>query len=306
MRGWIAWAACLYPAEWRRRYGAEFDALLDDASLQWRDLADVIRGALIMRMTACNSYWKVGAIAGLVGAILAGVGAFTIPDRWAVTAIMQVDRAPDDKGPPPADRREQVLRALGTAELEILGHTNLMALIQEPSLDLYQEERKRMPIEDVALQMVRRDLRVQFLNADRRDGQAFQISYSYPDRYKCRAVVQRLVADFQQQAARNPGGTVLSVVETPVLPETPYYPNRLRFAVSGLVAGTIMGLMSLKLWRRTRDYAVVTMSIPKETRQFVDTQVGPGGYASVSDYIRDLIHADEQRKSQAETEHSGM
>jgi hypothetical protein len=44
MRRWIGLAAGLYPAEWRGRYGAEFDALLDDAGLQWRDLADVIRG----------------------------------------------------------------------------------------------------------------------------------------------------------------------------------------------------------------------------------------------------------------------
>jgi hypothetical protein len=39
----------LYPRQWRVRYGREFAALLEDAELTWRDLADMIAGALCIR-----------------------------------------------------------------------------------------------------------------------------------------------------------------------------------------------------------------------------------------------------------------
>lgn len=42
--------ARLYPARWRDRYGAEFDALLDDISPSFGDLCDVLGGALRARM----------------------------------------------------------------------------------------------------------------------------------------------------------------------------------------------------------------------------------------------------------------
>jgi hypothetical protein len=50
MRRWIRLIAWLYPARWRRRYGAEFDALLEDATPTWRNAVDVGWGALEMHM----------------------------------------------------------------------------------------------------------------------------------------------------------------------------------------------------------------------------------------------------------------
>ena len=38
----IRFARRLYPASWRRRYGIEFEALLEDTSLDWRDVLDVL------------------------------------------------------------------------------------------------------------------------------------------------------------------------------------------------------------------------------------------------------------------------
>jgi hypothetical protein len=42
--------ARLYPGQWRARYGQEFDALLEDANLTWRDVFGVMLAALEMRM----------------------------------------------------------------------------------------------------------------------------------------------------------------------------------------------------------------------------------------------------------------
>jgi len=52
MRTLIRWAARLYPATWRHRYGAEFDALLDDISPSLGDLSNVLGDVLRVRATA--------------------------------------------------------------------------------------------------------------------------------------------------------------------------------------------------------------------------------------------------------------
>lgn len=46
------WAARLYPATWRNRYAAEFDALLDDISPTLSDVCNVLGHALQVRATA--------------------------------------------------------------------------------------------------------------------------------------------------------------------------------------------------------------------------------------------------------------
>ena len=50
-KGLVGWATRLYPRWWRERYGAELDALLDDVDLRWRDIASIVRGGMVMRLT---------------------------------------------------------------------------------------------------------------------------------------------------------------------------------------------------------------------------------------------------------------
>jgi len=51
MKTLVRWAARLYPAAWRARYGVEMEALLEDAGSGGGDLWDIVRGALNMQMT---------------------------------------------------------------------------------------------------------------------------------------------------------------------------------------------------------------------------------------------------------------
>ena len=51
MRTLIRWAARLYPATWRHRYAAEFEALLEDISPSFGDLCDVLGHVLRVRAT---------------------------------------------------------------------------------------------------------------------------------------------------------------------------------------------------------------------------------------------------------------
>ena len=44
-------ARLLYPGAWQKRYGAEFEGLIEDAGSGWRDLLDVAAGGVKMQLT---------------------------------------------------------------------------------------------------------------------------------------------------------------------------------------------------------------------------------------------------------------
>jgi hypothetical protein len=50
MKRLIRLASWLYPSSWRRRYAREFEALLDDVKPGPRQLFDVLKGAIAMRV----------------------------------------------------------------------------------------------------------------------------------------------------------------------------------------------------------------------------------------------------------------
>lgn len=46
----------------------------------------------------------------------------------------------------------------------------------------------------------------------------------------------------------------------------------------------------------------MNISLPEPLKRFVDGQIAQGRYSSVSEYVRELIRADEKRKAEAELE----
>ncbi|AGY57404.1 type II toxin-antitoxin system ParD family antitoxin [Gloeobacter kilaueensis] len=46
----------------------------------------------------------------------------------------------------------------------------------------------------------------------------------------------------------------------------------------------------------------MNISLPEPLKQFVDRQIAQGRYSSVSEYIRELIRADEKRKAEEQLE----
>ena len=46
----------------------------------------------------------------------------------------------------------------------------------------------------------------------------------------------------------------------------------------------------------------MNISLPEPLKQFVDGQISTGRYSSASEYIRELIRADEKRKAEQELE----
>ena len=81
MKRVIRFIVGLYPARWRRRYGAEFDALLGDITPGWRDFFDVLKGALAMHMTT-GALGKSAAVFGAACALLAGGVSLTLSDIY--------------------------------------------------------------------------------------------------------------------------------------------------------------------------------------------------------------------------------
>lgn len=46
----------------------------------------------------------------------------------------------------------------------------------------------------------------------------------------------------------------------------------------------------------------MNISLPEPLKQFVDGQIAQGRYSSASEYVRELIRADEKRKAQEQLE----
>jgi hypothetical protein len=85
MRRLIRAAIRLYPARWRRRYGGELAALLEDLQPGWRDVFDILKGAMAMQI---NSLRTVPVLCALAGAIGGGLVSMTQPEVYASSATI--------------------------------------------------------------------------------------------------------------------------------------------------------------------------------------------------------------------------
>lgn len=88
-----AWLISLYPKEWRKQYGDEYAALLDDVGLSPQVVLDTIKAAFLAN---CNYYQKI--IASSIAIVLYVVSGcfclrFGLTDNWPFWAPTRPDRA---------------------------------------------------------------------------------------------------------------------------------------------------------------------------------------------------------------------
>jgi len=138
MKRLVRWAGRLYPSEWRERYGAEFEALLEDANSGSGDLWDVLKGALLMRITRIN-FVSITAAFALAGVLCAGVWTLVSPARFVSTTVMRAAIANAPSEP------ETSMRLLLQSEQEVLSRRSLSEFIQRTAL--YPEERTKLPLD---------------------------------------------------------------------------------------------------------------------------------------------------------------
>jgi hypothetical protein len=236
MRPWIALAAKLYPRRWRERYGAEFDALMEDVEPDGRELANVLGGALKMQLKSETAYFKLAAVLGAIGAVAALGVSLRVPEQYQSTAVMRVT----------SDSQNQFELMKG----EILSRNSLAELIQRPSLNLYRGERQRIPMEDV-IQLMKRNIRI----AHTPDG-TVSIAFTYPDGVLAQSVVNDLVGKLvetnlvvnrnRQDIFRHawkedgPAGTTITVIRAASEWQSVGQTNRIAWAVAGLLFGALV------------------------------------------------------------------
>ena len=237
MKTLMRWAVLLYPAAWRERYGAEFEALLEDVGPSGGDLWNVVRGAMAMQMTTWN-FGKLLAACALAGAVLAGGWSLTLKDSYVSSAVMQLDGG------------EAGAQRLLKLQQSILSRRSLSEMITKSGL--YKDERTTLPLEEIVDQMRNRDLRIQWVE---RAGKAvdsggaaktaFLIQFQAASPTAAQATVRELVAAFAEQNVQLKEGAVgLEVLDPASWPMSPSNPRRSRVMVMGLLAGLLLGLIA--------------------------------------------------------------
>jgi uncharacterized protein involved in exopolysaccharide biosynthesis len=256
MKRFVRLASYLYPFSWRRRYAKEFDALLDEADTGWKDVFDILKGALTMQFTS----WNLKSIAltfAMIGAAIAAAVAFSIPNQYQSTSVMQITAAGSTEGNAQGD----VNRHMNNMEQEVLSRTSLTGLIT--GLDLYQSQRRERPLEDIVQEMRNHEIQIRPIHevaGNRQGSVAFSISATYPDPKLAQAVTQELTSKFIKQnlvkALRGgdvPMGENLEVLDPASWPRDPIKPHKVQWVLDGLFAGLLAGLaVSYALrWRIT-------------------------------------------------------
>jgi uncharacterized protein involved in exopolysaccharide biosynthesis len=235
MRSLVRWAARLYPAAWRARYGVEMEALLEDVGPGGGDLWDIVRGALFMQMTSL-SFWKILAGCTLAGVLAAGVWSAVLPKRYVSTAVIRIRVAG------PSTEAEAKWAAFGRVQA-VLSRSSLATIIGQQNL--YTSERRKYPMEEVTQEMRNRHLRI----GATPDAMAFTVSYENENPAAAQATLRAIVSSLAEQDAQ-PGkrqgnaAAVMEVLDPASLPSQAAGSDRKRELGSGLAAGLALGLVS--------------------------------------------------------------
>ena len=128
------------------------------------------------------------------GLVIGVVVAFPWQDTYVSRATMQITPQQVSGALVPNLGASQMADRLQQMETEILSSHGLAEIIQKPSLNLYPKEQKRMPMEDVVL-LMKKHIDIQTMAepvglVTTKYASAFEIRFSYTDKYKAQAVVR--------------------------------------------------------------------------------------------------------------------
>jgi capsular polysaccharide biosynthesis protein len=247
-------AAGLYPAAWRTRYGEEFEALLEDIGPRWRDVWNVLGGALKMQMVTW-SFWKLVPALGVAGALAAGVAAFTMRPEYESSGVMRVTRLAERPGESADFAMARLVDGLRT---KALSRTSVSKIVAED--DLYQVQRGTT-MEDAVAQM-QRDITIRPMQAFGGRAATFRLAFRYPDRDKALGATHKLMAqivDANLVAAIESRTTPATVEVIEIAsPASPISPNRPVIIGVGLAAGLLLGcLFAVRHWWQVVASAVI-------------------------------------------------
>jgi hypothetical protein len=235
MKSIVRVLARLYPASWRARYGAEFDALLEDAPPSARQALDVFLGAMSMQIATWN-FGKIVAISAVVGLVLASIGFFLKPAEYDSSTPMAIEASPD--------AAQSLMDKLpGTLSRESL------AAISKRFI-LYPRERDHESPDQLVTRMQKAIVFQvdQPKPSDAPGMRHFSVHFKYSDPKVAQQVegeiVSVLVVNNLKMREASPGGppSRLHVLEAPNLPLKPSGPGWAQLAAVGVVVGALLGL----------------------------------------------------------------
>lgn len=227
----------LYPSNWRKRYGREFEALLEDATPSLSDALDIAWGALKMRITR-SVFAKIMAAGLGAGVIVATLVFVTAPKHYRSEAFFTITY--------PDQFTANFFEALQSKT--VFSKDSLTSLIQEH--DLYSSERNRMPM-DAVIDEMKRNIHVYSLPTPppgKKDEVKFVLQFDYSDRRISQEVNEALVSRFMEAVATSatvdphPSRANFRIFDPPTLPRRPVEPNLARSLVGGLFGGLLTGL----------------------------------------------------------------
>jgi len=237
----IRFVVRFYPASWRNRYGLEFDALLEDVNPYWRDIGNVLLGALQMQMKSW-SFRNIAAGLGIAGALFGAMLSFTIHETYVSSAELRVTMREAPMIDKTADKVLSDLWQTATSRVALAevieGH------------GLYPRERATKGM-DGAIERMRRDFSIEPAGRTLSSQAAFRIAFRYGDATQAQRIAEELirrlmVANVMAALARNAAGSDspvenLYVPNPATFPKQPSGPNRLLVAAMGLAAGLLLG-----------------------------------------------------------------
>lgn len=281
MRSILKLLARLYPAPWRARYGAEYEALLDDATPHARDVFDVCWGAIKMRISS-RSFVTTVLPCALAGTLVAlGISYKTPVLYTSGTVVVQYSTgilsSGEDSAPAQgAASRERPIREL--VRDAFADREEMERIIRQ--YDLYPAERAKMPLDRVIDKMrsaifiravsqssldkelLRLAERVVYdpestarfnklkTSIDKSANSAFTVEFEYPDPHVAQMVDGSLISlltaanlrFWQSAAAPGPPKLVENIMVMDA-PTLPEKPNRLGRTGFGTV-GALGGLVT--------------------------------------------------------------
>jgi len=152
-------------------------------------------------------------VSWIIGPLYAGIAistmvAFFLPNVYVSRAVLRITPSMIPENLVPATFNQQMTDRIQQMWQEVVSRGQLSELIQRPTLQLYQRERNRKPLEDVIEDMKSKDIKIDIIGLTQANGKpnsTFMISYSYEDRFKAQQVVSALVTkltDANQVAQR--------------------------------------------------------------------------------------------------------
>jgi hypothetical protein len=220
MKSIVRILARLYPASWRARYGAEFDALLEDVTPSARQALDVFLGAMSMQMTTWN-FGRILIVGGVAGLALASIGAFLRPAQYVSSTNVEIYGSDN-----------AALSLTDNLFKSALSHESLAAVIQEHNL--YPRERGDESPDELVTRMEKAiALQSAIVNPSNAPGMRnLTIDFKYSDPKVAQEVDGDLVSKFVSHNLTmrevNPGGPPgqFHVAEAPSLPLKPSGPGQ--------------------------------------------------------------------------------